>query len=157
MSHKTLAWIEPVHDHPETPEPPEEEVIWGPEDPRPTPPIVIPPDAISPGVPTHPIFIPVHPAHPIVIPPGAISPDPPIPAHPIVLPPPRPEHPIVIPPGSISPGVPAHPIVLPIYPANPIALPPSGEGWFEVFILGIGWTWIKFSTPPPSAPQTPEK
>jgi hypothetical protein len=32
---------------------------------------VIPPDAIAPGVPTHPIVLPpVAPSHPIVIPPG---------------------------------------------------------------------------------------
>lgn len=141
MSHeRTLAWIEPVHDHPSD-DPPE---IWGGGNvPMPTPPIVIPPNAIGPGVPAHPIFIPVYPAHPIVIPPGAISPG--VPTHPIVLPPPVPAHPIVIPPGSISPGpppIPAHPIALPVYPANPIVLPPTGPGWKEVFILGIGWTWL---------------
>lgn len=97
--------------------------IWGPTDPRPTPPIVIPPDAISPGVPTHPIYLPVYPAHPIVIPPGAIGPG--VPTHPIVLPPYRPEHPIVIPPEAIGPGVPTHPIVLPGVPTQPIYLPPG--------------------------------
>lgn len=117
--------------------------IWGPTDPRPTPPIVIPipPDAIGPGVPAHPIWLPVYPAHPIVIPPGAISPG--HPEHPIVLPPYVPAHPIVIPPDVIAPGVPAHPIVLPPtvwpplnppgiwgggnapMPTPPIALPPK--------------------------------
>ena len=56
---------------------------------------------------------------------------PPIPAHPIVLPPPpdggeHPAHPIVIPPGQ--PGYPAHPIVIPPggeHPAHPIVLPPA--------------------------------
>ncbi|HEY2105069.1 MAG TPA: hypothetical protein VGH29_04760, partial [Candidatus Binataceae bacterium] len=41
--------------------------IWGGgNEPFPTPPIaiVIPPDAIAPGVPTHPIYIPIYPAHP---------------------------------------------------------------------------------------------
>ena len=61
---------------------------------RPTHPIVIPPDAIGPGVPTHPIYLPVYPAHPIVIPPG-----------------------------SLAPGVPTHPIYLPVYPAHPIVIP----------------------------------
>src|SRR4029077_14148501 len=79
--------------------------------PHPEHPIVIPPDAIGPGVPTHPIYIPVYPAHPIVIPPGAIGPG--VPTHPIYLPPPVPAHPIVLPPGAISPGVPTPPIVLP--------------------------------------------
>ena len=86
---------------------------WG-QDLHPAHPIVIPPDAIAPGVPTHPIYIPVYPAHPIVIPPGAIDPGPPLkPEHPIVLPPPYPAHPIVIPPDSVAPGVPTHPIYLP--------------------------------------------
>jgi len=112
--------------------------------PQPSHPIVIPPDAIAPGLPTHPIYIPVYPAHPIVIPPGAIGPG--VPTHPIVLPPPYPSHPIVIPPGAIAPGVPTHPIVLPPLgiwggappyvdiggpgpqpgPEHPIVLPPPG-------------------------------
>ncbi|HEY4384162.1 MAG TPA: hypothetical protein VGN34_06765 [Ktedonobacteraceae bacterium] len=79
--------------------------------PGPSHPIVIPPDSIAPGVPTHPIYIPVFPMHPIVIPPGAIGPG--VPTHPIVLPPPAPSHPIVIPPDAIEPGVPEHPIVIP--------------------------------------------
>jgi hypothetical protein len=37
---------------------------------------VIPPNAIGPGVPTHPIVLPPNvPSHPIVIPPEAIIPD----------------------------------------------------------------------------------
>ena len=92
--------------------------IW-PDPGHPAHPIVIPPDAIAPGVPTHPIYLPPviwpspgHPAHPIVLPPGSIGPG--LPTHPIVLPPPaHPSHPIVIPPGAIAPGVPTHPIVLP--------------------------------------------
>jgi hypothetical protein len=58
---------------------------------------VIPPDAIAPGVPAHPIVLPpLAPGHPIVIPPDAISPG--VPAHPIVLPPPEVHNPIVLPP-----------------------------------------------------------
>lgn len=66
--------------------------IWGPTDPRPTPPIsgipglpgYEPPVGSSPGVPTHPIALPgdpwwgqdLHPEHPIVIPPpGEVPPD----------------------------------------------------------------------------------
>jgi hypothetical protein len=93
--------------------------IWGPGDPRPTNPIVIPPDAIAPGVPTHPIFLPVYPSHPIVIPPDGLAPG--VPTHPIYLPV-YPSHPIVIPPDAVAPGVPTHPIVLPIYPDQ--GLPP---------------------------------
>ena len=85
--------------------------IWGPTDPRPTPPIVIiPPDCIEPGVPTHPIYLPIYPSHPIVIPPGSLGPG--TPEHPIYLPV-YPSHPIVIPPDAAGPGKPEHPIVLP--------------------------------------------
>jgi hypothetical protein len=35
---------------------------------------VLPPDAISPGVPSHPIYLPVSPEHPIVIPPPSNPP-----------------------------------------------------------------------------------
>jgi hypothetical protein len=116
-------------------------------------PIVIPPDAIAPGVPEHPIVLPPpEPGHPIIIPPDAIAPgvpshpiylppsiwpDPGVPAHPIAPggPPPgiwpgpgAPAHPIVIPPDAIAPGVPAHPIVLPpVAPAHPIVIPPGWE------------------------------
>lgn len=43
--------------------------------PAPEHPIVIPPDAVAPGVPTHPIYLPVYPAHPIVIPPEGTPPE----------------------------------------------------------------------------------
>jgi hypothetical protein len=56
-----------------------------------------------------------------VIPPDAIAPG--IPSHPIELPPPQPGHPIVIPPGAIAPGVPTHPIELP--PPEPGVWPKS--------------------------------
>jgi len=101
--------------------------------PKPTHPIVIPPDGLAPGVPTHPIYIPappVHPSHPIVIPPDAIAPG--VPTHPIYIPPqpdntlpgqpPRPDQGL---PGQ-QPGIdnplpgaqpkPEHPIVLPTPP-----------------------------------------
>lgn len=126
-----------------------------PTDAKPEHPIVIPPDGLAPGVPSHPIYIPVYPAHPIVIPPGSIGPPPNYPAHPIVLPP-YPAHPIVIPPDSVAPGVPAHPIYFPPYPAHPIELPdpppdfpPPGnasdnwewgwsykDGWHPVYVTG---------------------
>ena len=110
--------------------------------PIPAHPIVIPPDAIAPGVPTHPIYIPIYPAHPIVIPPGAIAPG--VPTHPIVLPPPHPAHPIVIPPDSIAPGVPSHPIALPGDPwwgTEPPTQPPSG-GWEWVYSPIYGWVLL---------------
>ena len=139
------------------------EGIWGPNDPRPTPPIVSPPDAIAPGVPAHPIFLPVYPAHPIVIPPGSIAPG--VPTHPIVLPPFVPAHPIVIPPDSIAPGVPAHPIYLPpsiwgpndprptppIYipapppnpPHPPAEMPPTGFQWAYAYVPVIAsWLYV---------------
>lgn len=138
--------------------------IWGPDDPRPTPPIVIPPSAIAPGVPTHPIYLPVYPAHPIVIPPGAIGPG--LPTHPIELPPYHPAHPIVIPPDSVAPGVPTHPIYLPpriwgggnvpfptppIYipppppdpPHAPAEMPPAGFLWAYAFVPVIAsWLYV---------------
>ena len=69
----------------------------------PTNPIVIPPDSMAPGVPSHPIYIP-----PIINIPGF------------------PTHPIVIPPDAIEPGVPSHPIHIPIGPDN--SLPGSQPG-----------------------------
>jgi hypothetical protein len=132
-----LAWIDFVGytagSPPDRPVPgPTPPGIWGPTDPRPTHPIVIPPDALAPGVPTHPIYLPPYPSqgpgfptHPIVIPPGSLAPG--KPTHPIYLPV-YPTHPIVIPPDAVEPGVPTHPIVLPppepVYPAHPIYMPP---------------------------------
>ena len=60
-------------------------------------PIVIPPDAIAPGVPTHPIYMPPYIDNSL---PPFVSP------------------PIYIPPDAIAPGVPTHPIYIPIYPDN---------------------------------------
>jgi hypothetical protein len=122
----------PIHYPPEQP-------------PVPAHPIVIPPDSIGPGVPSHPIYIPVYPAHPIVIPPDAIGPG--VPSHPIYLPqPPIPSHPIVIPPGAIGPDVPSQPIFLPPYPSHPIELPPDTIGdpakgaW--VYSNTHGWLFV---------------
>lgn len=158
-----FAYIVPVsHGHPEHPIelPPEgggglPDHIWGPTDPRPTPPIVIippekpgqPPVVIwpSPGHPAHPIApggpppsiwpSPGHPAHPIVLPPAIIWPQPPGGGPPVVIWPGRPEHPIVLPkpPGLDNPH-PEHPIVIPLppeiwpnpgRPAHPIVIPPE--------------------------------
>jgi hypothetical protein len=97
--------------------------IWGPTDPRPTNPIVIPPDAVSPGVPSHPIYLP-----PVIS--GGPGSLPPYPAHPIApggqppgiwggpgsLPPSM-MPPIYVPPGNEAGGTPTHPIVLP--PGSP--------------------------------------
>lgn len=112
-----ITWLETEAKPPEPPL-----GIWGPTDPRPTHPICIPPDAIAPGVPTHPIFLPVYPSHPIVIPPDGLAPG--VPTHPIYLPV-YPSHPIVIPPDAVAPGVPTHPIVLPPYPDNTLPGPPN--------------------------------
>jgi hypothetical protein len=111
--------------------------------PYPANPIVIPPDAIAPGVPSHPIYLPGEPTHPIVLPPGCIAPG--VPSHPIVLPPPEPAHPIVIPPDAIAPGVPSHPIVLPpVSVMPPIYYPPSTGSPSHPIVL------------PPPVPGTPE-
>jgi hypothetical protein len=103
----------------------------------------IPPDTVAPGVPSHPIYIPVEPGHPIVIPPEAIAPG--TPTHPIVLPPPVPGHPIVIPPEAIAPGSPAHPIVLP----PPVVWPPNVGVW-----PGQGAPSHPIVLPPPNVPPT---
>jgi hypothetical protein len=84
--------------------------IWGPTDPRPTPPIYFPPGGGGGGGPGG------RPEHPIAGPPDHIwGPTDPRPTPPIYLPPGTipgfPSHPIVIPPGE--PGEPTHPIVLP--------------------------------------------
>ena len=140
-----LAMITPLTQgaHPEHPIAlPPQQPPRPPSDAHPEHPIVIPPDAIAPGVPTHPIYIPVYPAHPIVIPPEAIAPG--VPTHPIILPPPHPEHPIVLPPDSIGPGVPDHPIELP-----PSAAPP-GYDWKQQFVPATEahWEWTLVPEPP---------
>lgn len=121
---------------PEQPDPSPPLVIWGPNDPRPTPPIYLPPQSPDqppepPTViwgpddprPTPPIFLPPQPQPPV---------DLPHPAHPIVLPP-EPTPPIYIPPQypdqpPVPPVIqwpcdpkPTHPIYIPIQPV-------TGEG-----------------------------
>jgi hypothetical protein len=125
--------------------------IWGGgNEPFPTPPIYIPPDAIAPGVPSHPIVLPPgRPTHPIVIPPGSLAPG--VPTHPIYLPPPVPAHPIVIPPGVIDPGpppVPAHPIVLPPLPPD-LGLVEWQTYWSEA----TGWVVIGVPNVPAPTPS----
>jgi hypothetical protein len=114
--------------------------IWGPTDPRPTPPIYLP--VVPPNVVMPPIYIPVYPSHPIAIrPPGTeVPPRPEHPIPPVVWPPlperpplgiwgptdPRPQPPIYIPiapPPVEGEAHPEHPIYFPIYPAHPIVIP----------------------------------
>jgi len=160
-------------EHPEHPIviPPEPPLgIWGPTDPRPTPPIFIPPDSIGPGLPSHPIYLPVFPAHPIVIPPDSIGPG--VPTHPIYLPPvisgppgPWPSPPIFLPPDAIGPGQPAHPIYLPpvisgppgpwptppihipgppvTIPQPPAEMPPQGYSWAYAYVAILqNWLYV---------------
>jgi len=123
------------------------EGIWGPTDPRPTPPIYIPvdPPPESGLKPEHPIYIPIYPAHPIVIPipPEGGEPKPPYIWPPVIWggpvePPlgiwgptdPRPTPPIyipIVPPAESGGEHPEHPIYLPVSPTHPIVLPPDGE------------------------------
>jgi hypothetical protein len=141
--------------------------IWGGgNEPFPTPPIVIPPDAIAPGVPSHPIVIPGHPSHPIVIPPGSLAPG--VPTHPIYLPPtiwPSPGHPDQGLPDSGNRPMP--PIYyppypdqgLPPFPAHPIVVPPlPAIGEDEAFVLVVtqeGAKWAVVSTGKPTNPIAP--
>ena len=161
--------------------------IEGPVDPgygisadRPSHPIVIPPDAIGPGVPTHPIYLPVYPGHPIVLPPDSIGPG--LPSHPIYIPV-YPGHPIVIPPDAVGPGQPAHPIVLPPlsiwggpfeppypsqgpgFPTHPIVIPPEaivpapdGKAHVVVYYGGQRVTFtVEMPVRPPPTEATPKR
>ena len=88
--------------------------IWGPTDPRPTPPIHIPPPGFG-----H------HPAHPIVLPPN-------VPAHPIVIPPP---------PGSTEPP---DLIIWPPLPNNDLPVPPIVDPCHRlVYSLRYGWALVQ--------------
>ena len=91
-------------------------VIWGPNDPRPTPPIYIPiepPPAVEggPPVPTHPIYIPVYPDNSLPEVPGPVDPGYGIPEEGR----PHPDHTL---PGDLPPGS-------GLTPENPIVLPPD--------------------------------
>ena len=73
----------------ETMVPPEPPGIWGPTDPRPTHPIVMPPGPIQgPVFPVQPLPIPpgwnLHPSHPIYVP--IVPPDAPVAQPPIYIP-----------------------------------------------------------------------
>jgi hypothetical protein len=133
------AWVFDGSDaHPDQGLPGQPPGIWGPNDPRPTPPIYFPPaGGGQPGVPTHPIYNP----------PGIWGPNDPRPTPPIYMPgqpplgiwgpnDPRPNPPIYLPPNQPTvPGVPTHPIYNPPgiwgggnvpMPTPPIYFPPSG-------------------------------
>lgn len=114
--------------------------IWGPTDPRPTPPIVIiPPD--KPGKPPLVIWggpIDPYPDHGLPgQPPGIWGPTDPRPTPPIHLPPMIwPQPPEGGPPIAIDPGHPEHPIVLPplppvddAHPEHPIVIPVPPQIW----------------------------
>ena len=94
----------------------------GPGDPHPSHPIVIPPDAIAPGVPTHPIVLPPFPTDPV-------DPGYGIDVDEGYKPPPRPTHPIVYPPGLPDQGLPPTPGLPPLIPTHPIVVPklPTGS------------------------------
>src|SRR5262245_52826656 len=107
--------------------------MWGPTDPRPTPPIAMPPGG-GPGGP----------------PGGGAAP--PEPAHPIVLPPPEDQPPLVIwgPPD----GRPTPPIYLPGIPGGPETPPDAPKfewrtGWTEEH----GWVVVGIPTFPHPAPS----
>lgn len=115
--------------------------IWGPTDPRPTPPIVIPepPGGGPPLViwgggnepfPTPPIVIPMPPL-----------PDPPHPEHPIVIPPEQPPDGGEPPLGIWGP--------LPGFPTPPIVIPPNPPQ--RLVTWHVAWTpqtgWIVVGTP----------
>lgn len=127
--------------------------------------VIVPPDSIAPGVPTHPIYLPVYPAHPIA--PGG---SPGVPTHPIYNPPsiwgpptmppgfwgggmgpgvkpqPRPEHPIALPPGPPDGGAP---------PAGGGAKPPPpGGGWGYHPEYGWGYFPPSSDKPQPGPPAT---
>jgi hypothetical protein len=116
--------------------------------PHPSHPIVIPPGAVAPGVPTHPIYLPGTPDQglppfPSQGLPGGTPGIPGVPSHPIHFPTypdqglpgsqPRPDqglpgyghpsHPIVYPPGLPNQDLPATPGLPPLVPSHPIVLP----------------------------------
>jgi hypothetical protein len=92
----------------------------------PTHPIVIPPDAIAPGVPSHPIYWPIAPDHSL---PG---------------PQPHPEHPIVIP--GDDPNKPKFEVKAAWSPQT---------GWMVVVVPGPGATVPTPSAGKPAAPPKP--
>jgi hypothetical protein len=108
---------------------------------------VIPPDAVAPGVPSHPI----------VLPPPGIWPGPGYPAHPIAPggPPPGPSQgpgfptpPIYIglPPGEMPPpgngNAPTHPIVIP----PDVPPDPNNSVLVHAYVPGYGGCWFLVNT-----------
>jgi hypothetical protein len=109
---------------------------------------VIPPDAVAPGVPSQPIYLPPsvwpgpgYPAHPIAPggPPPGPSQGPGFPTPPIY---------IGLPPGEVPPGggdgnSPTHPIVLP--PGAPVD--PNGQYVLvHAYVPGYGGCWFSVNT-----------
>ena len=98
--------------------------IWGPTDPRPTPPIALPPG--YPGQPPGGGGAPPYPAHPIYDPPHIWGPTDPRPQPPIYYPPNVP--PSLTPPQQPNPGDPVTPVPPPEgsqgWPVQPIVPPP---------------------------------
>jgi hypothetical protein len=114
-------WPEPGYPaHPISPGGPPPIAGWTPPGYQPSHPIVIPPDGLAPGIPSHPIYWPPYPSQ-----------GPGFPSHPVA-------------PGG-SPGVPAHPIIIPgDDEANPkfevkAAWTPQ-TGWITVIVPGPGAT-----------------
>lgn len=108
--------------------------IWGPTDPRPTPPIAFPPGwvgGVPPGTGTWPPQNPPHPAHPIVLPPEQVPPD----QQPPTTPPPGTVTPVPPPAGSAG------------WPVNPIT-PPA---YVVLNYPGVGPVYV---TPPAPAPAS---
>ena len=135
--------------------------IWGPTDPRPTPPIYFPPQQPPSGGPpvvTPPIYYPPVPGWPSIppypgqMPPGTVPPQiwpsPGHPAHPIVIPPPPGggEPPVIWPGPGIPPEgqapLPEHPIVIPP-PGEPPTEPPglTDPGHWG-YSLKYGCVWV---------------
>jgi hypothetical protein len=149
--------------------------IWGPTDPRPTPPIAPggPPPGIwpSPGHPSHPIapggappgywggVAPPYPDQGLPGQPPYPSQGPGFPTPPIYLPPGtipglKPEHPIYIPPSIWpSPGVPSHPIALP--PPGTDEKPEVLANWDVKAAWSPSSGWVTVIVPSPVHPGVP--
>jgi len=108
--------------------------IWGPTDPRPTPPIHLGPggEPLPPVIGGGPIY-PGTPTHPIVIPPGPEAP------------PGTPSFPISGPPGIVFPPVPGYPPVVgggPIVGVPPVEIPPPPDGGDKPPPESGGWGFV---------------
>jgi hypothetical protein len=128
----------------------------------------------SPGVPTHPIYIPPGPVDPSYgvpipgVPTHPIAGPPVYPSHPIYMPPPVPTHPIVIvpPPPGTGDGAPPIAVQLPVFPwtpQHPIVLPPEVTPepppgspvieWKIVWTPATGWVVVGLPTGPTPTPS----